>query len=102
MLYHEFEWDDPKNATNHKKHGIYFSEAVTVWLDDLALEMFDPDHSSEEDRWIRIGYSSLSRTLVVIYCETSRDSLRTRIISARRATQQEIKQYFMRNESYER
>ena len=65
----DFEWDDNKADSNLKKHGVRFSEAVTVWTDESALEMHDPDHSDEEDRWIRLGYSNQTRILVVVFCE---------------------------------
>ncbi len=88
----EFEWDDTKAESNYKKHGIRFSEAVTVWLDDSALEMLDPDHSYNEERWIRMGISRIGRTLVVVYVEKI-DGEKIRIISARKATRLEMAQY---------
>ncbi len=88
----DFEWDDAQAASNLRKHGIRFSEAATVWLDASALEMHDPDHSQEEDRWIRLGCSGHRRALVVVYCERL-DGNTIRLISARKATKPEQKQY---------
>ena len=88
----EFEWNDEKAERNFKKHGVRFSEAVSVWFDEAALEMHDPDHSDDEDRWVRLGYSTRARVLVVVYCERVEGKL-TRIISARKATQDEEHNY---------
>ena len=51
------EWDESKNRTNYRKHGVWFEEAQTVWADPRSMEFFDPEHSEEEDRFLRIGYS---------------------------------------------
>jgi len=91
----DFEWDDNKADSNFKKHGVRFSEAVTVWTDESALEMHDPDHSDDEDRWIRLGYSNQTRILVVVFCEKVEGKL-TRIISARKANKDEEKEYHSR------
>ena len=90
-----FEWDDNKARENVAKHKVTFKEAATVFTDPLALIASDPEHSIVEQReWI-IGTSNLYRVLVVIY--TVRDG-NTRIISARKATIRERKQY--ESESY--
>lgn len=86
----EFEWDPQKAATNLTKHGISFYEAATVFADSLAVTYFDPDHSIEEDRYLTFG-STLYGELVIV-SHTDRSS-RTRIISARRMTRREKKQY---------
>ncbi len=86
-----FVWDDNKAAGNLKKHGIAFEEAVTVFYDDGARIIPDPDHSEDEDRFILLGVSSLFRMLIVCHCY--RDSDQIRIISARRATKHEQRQY---------
>lgn len=91
----DFEWDDDKAESNFKKHQVRFSEAVTVWMDQNSLEMFDPDHSKDEDRWIRLGYSTHERILVVVYCEKI-EGEKIRIISARKALPQEQGQYHQR------
>jgi uncharacterized DUF497 family protein len=83
-----FEWDEKKNHSNFKKHSIWFEEAQTVWADASSIEFFDDEHSDDEDRFIRVGHSSKTRILLVIYCE--RDSGDTvSIISARKATPKE-------------
>lgn len=95
MLYnnlHEFEWDDVKASANFIKHKVRFSEAVTIWRDNQALEIPDPDHSKDEERWVRIGFSNQAKVLVVIYCEKI-DGVKIRVISARKATAQEQRQY---------
>ncbi len=93
----EFEWDDNKADSNYRKHAIRFSEAASIWMDGNALEIPDPDHSDDEDRWIRLGTSRHLRTLVVVFVEKVEGS-RIRIISARRASAEESAQYMMRLE----
>ena len=76
-----FEWDPRKSASNRRKHGVTFEEASTVFSDEHALLIDDPDHSKEEDRFILLGLSSSHRTLVVCHCY--RESAQViRIISA--------------------
>ena len=85
------EWDDDKNATNQKKHGISFEEASTLFTSgDDYLEIFDEAHSEEEDRFIAIGPMVDGLVLVVW---TERDEDIVRIISARWATKPEQKMY---------
>jgi hypothetical protein len=85
-----FEWDDAKNTAHFDKHDIWFEEAQTVWADRYAAEYFDSDHSESEDRFIRVGHSTRSRVLLVVFCERNRGRL-VRIISARKATSREVK-----------
>ena len=84
----EFEWDSQKAASNLRKHGVRFAEAVTVLEDQAALSMVDDN--SQEERFVALGMDSLGRILVVIYA-TRGD--RIRIISARKATRRERSQY---------
>ena len=86
----EFEWDPDKAAANVEKHGVEFSEAMTVFGDPLELTIADPDHSEGEVRFLSIGVSAAGRLLVVAY--TEREG-RTRIINAREPTRTERKQY---------
>ena len=86
----KFEWDPRKAAVNTSKHRVSFAEAVTVFGDPLARIFDDEDHSSKEHREIIIGHSSKARLLVV--CFSSRED-NVRIISARRATKTERKDY---------
>ena len=87
-----FEWDENKAATNQQKHGITFQEAATVFQDEDALQIFDPDHSEAEDRFILLGMSSILRILVVCHCYRANDDV-IRIISARPATRTESSTY---------
>lgn len=86
-----FEWDPAKAATNIRKHGVSFDEAVTVFKDPLAYIFDDESHSEEEHREIIIGMSALRRMILVCFVERLEDIVR--IISARPATRQEIKDY---------
>ena len=87
-----FEWDENEAATNQQKHGITFQEAATVFQDEDALQIFDPDHSEDEDRFILLGKSSILRILVVCHCYRANDDV-IRIISARQATRNESSTY---------
>lgn len=86
----EFEWDPNKAAKNISKHGVSFDEAGTVFGDPLAVTFFDPDHSTDEDRFLTFGYSRDGVLSVVSH--TDRDDV-TRIISARRASRRERRIY---------
>ena len=87
-----FEWDENKNRSNIRKHGISFKEAETVFYDENALLIDDPDHSDEEDRFILLGISTSLRLLIVCHCYRQSDMV-IRIISARKATKPESQQY---------
>lgn len=87
-----FEWDSAKAAANAKKHGIGFDEAKSVFADERAKLIADPDHSDDEDRFILLGLSASLRLLVVCHCYRSRNNV-IRIISARKATTAESKDY---------
>ena len=81
-----FEWDAAKAAANLKKHGVSFEDATSVFGDPLALNIADPSHSEEEERFLLLGLSNKHRLLVVAYAERGD---RTRLISARPATRRE-------------
>ena len=83
---YRFEWNEAKAIANLKKHGVSFEEAITVFADPLSLNMPDPLHSVEEQRFLVLGVSQLDRLLVVAYAERAD---RTQIISARKATRRE-------------
>ena len=85
-------WDEKKNQENKKKHNVSFQEAETVFYDPYAKLIHDPDHSDSEDRFIILGLSKLLRLLVVCHCYREDDVI-IRIISARKATKQETKEY---------
>ena len=88
----EFQWDAKKAASNKQKHGINFDEAQSVFLDENAKVISDPDHSEKEEGFIILGLSSNIRLLVVCHCYRENDNT-IRIISARKATRSESKQY---------
>lgn len=87
-----FEWDPAKAAANLKKHGIDFAEARSVFADEQAKIIPDPDHSEDEDRFILLGLSLHLRLLVVCHCYREQNNS-IRIISARKATKPESRQY---------
>jgi uncharacterized DUF497 family protein len=84
----KFEWDPPKAAANLRKHQISFDEAKSVFYDEFAVQFFDDEHSSEEDRFLMLGMSSGAKLLIVCHCERERGEV-IRIISARKATKRE-------------
>jgi hypothetical protein len=85
-----FEWDKAKALVNKKKHGVSFIEASEVFNDEYSSCVYDPDHSSAEDRYLLFGVSSKGTPLVVSYTERLNS---IRIISARRMTRQERNAY---------
>jgi uncharacterized DUF497 family protein len=89
----EFAWDPRKARSNLAKHGVSFEEAQTVFLDDNARLIDDPDHSDDEERFVLLGYSLRSRCLIVNHCYRESESV-IRLISARRAAAQEEKIYW--------
>jgi uncharacterized DUF497 family protein len=89
------EWDAAKNRENVRKHKVSFEEAATVFYDERALLLADPDHSVEEDRFILLGLSTTLRLLVVCHCYRAKDEV-IRIISARKATKPEAAVYAKR------
>ena len=86
-----FEWDSKKSTLNAKKHGVSFEEAKTVFTDQYARLINDPDNSADEDRFIILGESIESRVLAVCHCVRNEDTIR--LISARKADKQERKIY---------
>ena len=87
-----FEWDDRKAAANLRKHGVGFDEAKSVFVDENAKLIDDPDHSEAEDRFVILGLSSALRLLLVCHCYRS-DGNVIRVISARKASAKESKSY---------
>lgn len=85
-----FEWDPRKADRNLRKHGVSFSEAATVFSDDLSLTNYDPDHSKAEDRFITVGWSNRGRLLIVAHSDRNNQ---IRIISVRELTPTERKAY---------
>lgn len=87
-----FTWDKAKNRLNKKKHGVSFEEAKSVFLDEHARLIGDPDHSDSEDRFVLLGMSTKLRFLVVVHVYRESNEL-IRIVSARKATTKEKKFY---------
>jgi uncharacterized DUF497 family protein len=87
-----FEWDRAKASANLKKHGVSFEEAQTIFYDEFAVQFFDEEHASEEDRFLMLGMSSEANLLLVCHCERAGGDI-IRIISARKATRPESKFY---------
>jgi len=90
-----FEWDEKKNISNKKKHKISFEEAQTVFSDENALLIHDPDHPVGGNRFVLLGLSLKLRILVVCHCCQKSDSV-IRIISARKAIRLEQRRYWDR------
>ena len=91
----KFEWDPRKAFANLAKHGVAFPQAASVFLDPLAATLLDDDHSDSERGWVTLGLSGSGLLLVVIhtYEEKGAGSASLRIISARRATNSEMRDY---------
>lgn len=87
-----FEWDPAKAAANVNKHGVAFEEARSVFADERAKIIADPQHSNDEDRFVLLGLSAKLKMLVVCHCYRSTSNT-IRIISARKATAIESRYY---------
>jgi len=94
-LRYNFEWDPGKARQNFQKHKVPFEKAAEVFLDPLAVSIFDEDHSIDEERWITMGRDKIGMILIVVHTFfiQGRDKKKIRIISARKATRNETKQY---------
>ena len=90
-----FDWDERKNAANRRKRKVSFEEGQTVFYDDGAILMEDPDEEEDEDRFVLIGLSASLRTLVVCHCCREDEDV-IRIISARKAHREERRDYDQR------
>lgn len=90
-----FEWDEEKAKSNLKKHSVNFESAAEVFSDENALMIPDPDHSETEERFIIIGSSSKLECLTVCHCYRDDETI-IRIISARKATKNESREYARR------
>ena len=88
----QFEWDSDKAGRNASKHGVTFVEAQSVFADENAKLIDDPDHSEDEDRFVLLGLSQTLRLLVVVHCYRGANQV-IRIISARKASKSESKFY---------
>ena len=92
---YDFEWDSVKAQTNFKKHGISFRLAASVFRDPLALTIYDDEHSEHEERWVTLGRAENQQTLVVVHTSdwSKPAEIKVRIISARKADRDEIRDY---------
>ena len=88
-----FEWDGSKSRKNKRKYGVTLDEAQTVFLDENAIQYYDPDHSEDEDRFIMLGMSFKLRVLVVCHCYRLDDKV-IRILSARKVNKKETTAYW--------
>lgn len=88
----KFEWDENKNRINKSKHKVSFEEAKTVFFDEEALVIDDPEHSKDEERFIILGMSQKANLLIVCHCYRASETV-IRIISARKATKTESGYY---------
>jgi uncharacterized DUF497 family protein len=97
---YDFEWDPPKAKQNLRRHGVSFERAATVFLDPSALSIFDTEHSAHEDRWITLGMDKQGVMLVVSHTfrEVDEHTSSIRIITTRKATRAEQKQYEQRQQ----
>ena len=86
-----YEWDEIKAKLNIAKHGVSFDEAKTAFCDEYGVVVFDEEHSDDEERFYLLAMSEKERILVVVHCYRYADTIR--IISARKATKNEQKQY---------
>ena len=87
-----FEWDRRKAALNARKHGVSFEDARSVFFDERARLIDDPEHSEVEERFVMLGMSSALRLLVVCHCYRDEENV-VRILSARKATARESRSY---------
>jgi uncharacterized protein len=92
---YEFEWDDAKAESNLAKHGVDFTDAMTVLLDPLALTRFDDEHSDDEERLVSLGRAANEQLVLAVHTfnATGPNTALVRLISARPATRQEREQY---------
>jgi len=99
MVRYNLEWDPEKAKGNLAKHEVAFESAATVFLDPNALSVFDGDHSGEEERWITMGFDGSGALLVVhhTFQNVDESTCAVRVISARKATKTEARQYESRD-----
>ena len=91
----EFDWDPAKAETDLAKRGVSFEEAMAVFHDPLALSRPDENHGANEERWVTLGQGREGRLVLVVhtYVEIDEDRVAIRVISARRPTGREVRQY---------
>lgn len=95
-MHYNFEWDPVKASHNANKHGVTFEQAIDVFKDPMALTLYEDEESTpDEDRWVTVGLVNNQQYLLVVhtYHDQKSNGVTIRVISARRATKHEIKQY---------
>lgn len=94
-MQYDFEWDPQKARQNHRKHGVSFEQAATIFRDLRTASLYDDEHSEMEDRWVTLGISAGGGLLVVHHTfeEIDATHVRIRIFSSRKASPEQIKQY---------
>ncbi|HOO72295.1 MAG TPA: BrnT family toxin [Spirochaetota bacterium] len=94
-LQYNFEWDIKKAKGNFRKHGVNFENASTVIRDPHAITIYDDEHGDSEDRWITLGVADNGLLLVVhhTFKQVDKNTVSVRIISSRKATKKETRQY---------
>lgn len=93
-MHYNFKWDPRKAIVNISKHGVSFERATEVLNDPLHLSIPDNEHSDQEERWITLGKLKNNEYIVVVHTFSEQaGAANIRIISARKATKHEIKQY---------
>lgn len=94
-MHYLFEWDPAKATANHRKHGVRFETAATIFQDPALVSIYDEAHSDSEERWVTLGMDGSGTLLVVVHTFRTNPNGDTgiRLISARRATQREARQY---------
>ncbi len=92
----KFEWDEKKNATNILKHNVSFNESALIFSDPNVLSIFDEENSDIEDRWISLGRNPNGAIYVAVHTYRKNKNVEhIRIISARKAAKNEVKNYYM-------
>jgi uncharacterized protein len=91
----EFDWHPTKAETNRRKHRVVFEDAMSVFNDPLALSRLDDESGEGEERWVTLRRNAAGNLLLVVhtYLELASDRAVIRIISARRPTPREVRQY---------
>jgi hypothetical protein len=99
-LRYSFDWNSTKEQQNIRKHRVSFRQAATIFRDPNQLSLYDEEHSEDEERWITLGIDSTGVVRVVVHTfEQINDELcQIRIISARKATNLEVKRYREENQ----
>jgi hypothetical protein len=94
-LRYTFEWDPIKAKENLRKHRVSFEQAAELFLDPLAVSIIDEEHSETEERWVTIGRDTRGKTLILVhtFAPLSAVEWKVRVISARKATRHETRQY---------